>query len=61
MTIQGRLWWVEHNVRMALRPEAAASQRQLAVVLLRDMEVFTVTDFRPVQHFATGLVSRAQI
>ncbi|MBV9577779.1 MAG: hypothetical protein JO057_04220 [Chloroflexi bacterium] len=39
MTIQGRLWWVEHNVRMALRPEAAASQRQLAVVLLRDMEV----------------------
>jgi hypothetical protein len=30
---------VEQNVRLAVRPEAAASQRQLAAALLRDLEV----------------------
>jgi Ser/Thr protein kinase RdoA (MazF antagonist) len=38
MLVQGRLWWTEHNLRMALAPHAAVDQRHLSVELLRSLE-----------------------
>lgn len=38
MLVQGRLWWTEQNLRMALVPRATADQRHLSVELLRNLE-----------------------
>ena len=38
MLVQGRLWWTEQNLRMALAPHATGDQRHLSVELLRSLE-----------------------
>ena len=38
MLVQGRLWWTEQNLRMALAPRASVDQRHLSVELLRNLE-----------------------
>ena len=39
MLVQGRLWWTEQNLRMALAPRASVDQRHLSVELLRSLEL----------------------
>jgi Ser/Thr protein kinase RdoA (MazF antagonist) len=38
MLVQGRLWWTEQNLRMALAPRASADQRHLSIELLASLE-----------------------
>lgn len=38
MLVQGRLWWTEQNLRMALAAPSTADQRHLSVELLRNLE-----------------------